>query len=106
MPSQEDIANQQELLTTYRRRLAGHLKQQAALGEAYTPPGVPEGIRDARDNIRRLKEILRAWGVAVEDLPDDEPPASGSFASTLPKSGSEPARARIFISYKRNVDPD
>ena len=31
MPTQEDIANQQELLATYRRRLARHLKQLAQM---------------------------------------------------------------------------
>src|SRR5262245_25618937 len=106
MPSQEDIANQQELLATYRRRLAGHLKQQAALGESYAPPGVQEGIREARDNIRRIKGILRGWRTAVEDLPDDEPSAATPFVSPASPITSEAPRARIFMSYKRDTDPD
>lgn len=96
MPSQEEIADQQELLATYRRTLARYLKQQAALGEAYVPPGVSEGIREARNNIRRIKDILRTWDVPVENHPDDEPPTP--TPATL--------RARIFISYKRDVEPD
>jgi hypothetical protein len=30
------------------------------------------GIDEARTNIRRVKDTLRAWGVAVDDCPDDE----------------------------------
>ena len=71
MASSEDIAHQQTLLTTYRRNLAHYLKQQATLGEAYTPPGVVHGIIDARSHIQRIKQILRGWNVAVENHPDD-----------------------------------
>jgi hypothetical protein len=106
MPSQEEIANQQELLVTHRRRLAGYLKQQAALGEAYAPPGVQEGIREARANIRRIKGILHDWDVAIEDLPDDQSPTDVLPVLITPEKGSEPSRRRIFISYKRNADPD
>jgi hypothetical protein len=73
MPSQEEISNQQGLLAAHRRTLAHLLRQQASLSQLYTPPGVPEGIRDARNNIERIKRGLRHWGVFVEDLPDDEP---------------------------------
>jgi len=72
MRSQEEIADQQELLAIHRRTLAQYLKQQAALTGAFVPPGVVHGLREARDNIRRVKGILRSWGVAVEDHPDDE----------------------------------
>src|SRR5947208_7615454 len=72
MPNQEDIANQQELLATYRRRLARHLKQLAQLGETHAPPDIFESIREARVNIQRIKGVLRVWGVPFEDHPDDE----------------------------------
>src|SRR6476646_5203610 len=75
MTDQEDIKHQQKLLTIHRRNLANYLSQQTALGTAYTPPGVMNGIRETRDNIRRIKDILRGWNVAVENQPDDEPPS-------------------------------
>jgi hypothetical protein len=74
MADQEDIKHQQKLLTIHRRNLAHYLSQQTALGTAYTPPGVANGILETRENIKRLKGILRGWNVAVVDHPDDEPP--------------------------------
>jgi hypothetical protein len=73
MPSQEEIDQQQELLTTYRRTLA-HLLQQAAQygGEAFTPPQTANGIHEARTNIQHIKQMLRGWGVSVDDHSDDE----------------------------------
>src|SRR5690349_8473198 len=71
MPSQEEIKQQQDLLAAHRRTLAHSLKQQALLGIAQTPPGVVHGIEEAREQIRRVKSVLRGWGVPVEDLPDD-----------------------------------
>ena len=79
MPTQEDIANQQELLATYRRRLARHLKQLAQLGETHAPPDIFESIREARVHIQRIKGNLRIWVIPFEDHPDDE-----SVGSTLP----------------------
>jgi hypothetical protein len=73
MPSQEDIAGQQELLAAYRRTLAHLLKQQALITEALTPPTIAHGIDEARANIRRIKRTLREWGAPPDDLPDDEP---------------------------------
>jgi hypothetical protein len=72
MPTQEDIADQQELLAAYRRTLAQYRQQEALSGEAFVPPAVMNGIQDARAEIRRIKTTLRAWGVTVEDYPDDE----------------------------------
>jgi hypothetical protein len=74
MPSQEDIAHQQELLAAYRRTLAQYLKQQALISELFTPPAIAHGTDEARANIRRVKSTLRTWGIPVEDLPDDEAP--------------------------------
>jgi hypothetical protein len=72
MPDQEEVDGQIELLTIYRRSLSRYLRQQAQLGEAYAPPAVFEGIHEARENIRRIKGILRSWRVNVEDHPNDE----------------------------------
>lgn len=72
MPTQEEIAHQQILLIEYRRTLAHYVMQKAMLGEAYIPPGVSHGIREARDNIRLIKSTLRGWGVLADDDPADE----------------------------------
>jgi hypothetical protein len=93
MPDQEAIRNQQTRLAAFRHTLAARLDQQAQLGVAHTPPDMADDIRAARDNIRRIKSILRGWGVVVEDAPDDEDPAGGR-------------PARVFLSYKRNSAPD
>src|SRR5262245_56133903 len=72
MPNQEDINTQYELLAIHRRTLASYLKQRAALSGSFTPPGVDNGIYEAREQIRRVKDILRDWGQVVDDHPDDE----------------------------------
>lgn len=72
MPSQEDIDNQQKQLSIHRRNLTHYLEQKANLGGAYVPPGVANGIREARENIHRIKATLHSWNIAVEDHPDDD----------------------------------
>ena len=74
MPTEEDIAHQQELLAAHRRTLAQYLKQQALISELFTPPAISHGIDEARANIQRVKSTLSAWGIPIEDLPDDQTP--------------------------------
>ena len=75
MLPQEEINEQLELLRTYRRTLGTYLRQEAAIGEAFSPPAILYGIAEARSHIQRIKSGLRAAGVEVpEDLDDDEPP--------------------------------
>lgn len=75
MPSDEDIRTLIELLTAYRRTLAQLLKQRALISELLAPPSINNGIQEARTEIHRIKDALRAWGVAVDDIPtDDEAP--------------------------------
>src|SRR5262245_54997628 len=74
MPSQEDINQQLERLTTCRRTLAYSLKQQAEFGALHAPPGVMHEIWETRKNILSIKVTLRGWGVSFEDHPDDEEP--------------------------------
>jgi hypothetical protein len=81
MPSTSDTLAQQKLLRSHRDTLAILLRQQAQLGEAYAPPGVAHGIREARTAIRRIKAMLRDWGVECDDHPDDEPDVPASPAS-------------------------
>jgi len=70
--NQEEIEQQQSLLGTHRRTLA-HLLNQLALvgGAAYATPQVVNGIFEARENIQRVKQVLRGWGIAVADHPND-----------------------------------
>src|SRR5262245_53354041 len=74
IPSQEDIEQQQERLAEHRATLAVYLGQLAKSGSAYAPLPVVKGIAEVRIEIKRIKGILRDWGVPVKDLPDDEEP--------------------------------
>jgi hypothetical protein len=74
MHNQEEIDQQQALLTIHRRTLSHYLSQQAAVGAAFVPPAVAQGIHEARENIRRIKDTLRRWGLTVANHPDDEGP--------------------------------
>jgi hypothetical protein len=75
MPSSEDIASQQALLQAHRKTLNHYLQQEAQLGSAYTSPNITHGILTARENIARIKSILKDWGITVENLPNDEMPS-------------------------------
>jgi hypothetical protein len=103
--TREDIANQQELLDIYRRNLAHFLYQEAQLGgEAYAPPGVVNGILEARKNIQQIKKVLRGWRVRVEDHPNDGDPSpatspSVSLPQTPPVSIDRIRLRDILISY-------
>jgi hypothetical protein len=81
MPSEQDIQHQQELLLIHRNHLAEAVKQQAIFGAALTPQQILARISEERSNVRRIKTILRSWEVSVEDLPDDEAPASHPSAT-------------------------
>jgi sugar lactone lactonase YvrE len=85
MPSQEEINEQLRFLAAHRRTLAGYLHQQAALGRSYVPPGVLNGINEARTSIRRIKDILRGWSVRVDDHPDDEEGTEVSYPPPVPQ---------------------
>ncbi|HJZ48537.1 MAG TPA: hypothetical protein VKE41_15280 [Roseiflexaceae bacterium] len=56
------------------------IQQQGKFG-AYVPPYVVLSIEETRAEIGRVKAILRAWSVEVENLPDDEaPPETASLS--------------------------
>src|SRR5690242_2528818 len=63
---------QQNLLQIHRRTLYDYLSRQGRMGQANAPAEVTYGIDNSRKEIRRIKNILRAWGEYIEDLPDDE----------------------------------
>jgi nucleoside phosphorylase len=70
--TQEDIDTQQALLRSHRQTLSSYLMRLAIVSSAFATPELSSGIREARNNIRRCKAILRTWGVQVDDYPDDE----------------------------------
>jgi len=91
MPSQEDIKHQRSLLEINRRNLAHYLRQRDTLGAAYAPPGVANGILEARANIQRIKGILRGWNAPADEHPDDqEPPESERAAAQTPPPSAGP----------------
>jgi hypothetical protein len=86
MLDDEDRNDQLELLKSHRHTLSILLHQQAKQGgEGYALPGVINGIKEAREHIRHIKEELRKNGVEVEDGPNDTPYTS------------EPERSRLQI---------
>src|SRR5215212_8976031 len=91
---QEEFTQLLKLLDTHRRTLAHYLNQEAALGAAYAPPALANGIYEAREQIKQLKQTLREQGLPVEDRPGDEPPAHP--LSVQPPSMVQP---RILRSY-------
>jgi hypothetical protein len=93
LPDREQIAHQQDQLVLYRRRLAYQVQQQAQLG-VIAPFSLVEDISRARDEIRRSKELLRAWGETVDDRLDDEP----SQQSVRPTPVFEQASVGLTIS--------
>ena len=62
MIPQEEIDEQLQLLRTYRRTLATYLRQQAAFGEAYSPPALLYGIAESRSHIQRIKAACAPLG--------------------------------------------
>lgn len=72
MPDSDDIQSQLQLLKTHRTTLAHYLEQRAMHSAAYAPPSITQGIIQSRSEIRRIKAILREWGVSVDDMPNDE----------------------------------
>jgi hypothetical protein len=91
MPNDEDIKHQLNLLAINRRSLA-HLVQQAARhgGESEAPTHVFNSLADTRASVARLKDILRDWGVHVDDDPNDvaPPPPDPSVRERQPVGGT------------------
>jgi hypothetical protein len=67
----QEIANQRELLTIRRRRLAGLLKQRAQV-YASSIPQLDMEIADIRQHINETKAILEHWGITVDTPSTDE----------------------------------
>jgi hypothetical protein len=71
MPSQEEIDRQLSRLRNHRAILARQLDHVAQLGSTQLPADIAQGIADARAGISACKAQLHAWGVAIDDHPDD-----------------------------------
>lgn len=74
-PSNEiarEVLHQQKLLDIHRTTLLTYLKQVGRIGENQATPIMINSIAHARDEIEKIKAILRGWNVPVEDLPEDE----------------------------------
>jgi hypothetical protein len=82
VPTDQDIADQRELLVAHRQTLYGYLRQQAMLGVENVSPAVINGINATRAEIRRIKKVLRDWGETADDHPNDE--ASHAQNGNLP----------------------
>lgn len=106
MARQEDIKHQQELLRIHRGTLAHYLEQQAAFGIPFTPPYVKNGINETRDNIKRIKGILRGWGISVEDKPDDgDQPSAGSSAQPANPAATPDAQPAVTADKPAPLRP-
>jgi hypothetical protein len=84
MPTNTDeIEDLRQLLAAHRQTLAILLKQVAKHGEAHAQPAQISGIAEARAEIGRLKQALRAEGVEVADAPNDQAPADWVASTQL-----------------------
>jgi TIR domain len=76
-------------------------------GEAFAPLHVINAIYEAREQIRKSKDILRATNAFVEDYPDDELLVSDaqqvfdddSFNPSRAILGSSSRQLQVFLSY-------
>jgi DNA anti-recombination protein RmuC len=90
MLTQEDISHQQELLNIYRTNLKHLLLQVARYGgEVVSPLPVINDINQTRDNISRIKELLRSNGVSVDDHPDDISSIGKTLEEAINKQSSQ-----------------
>ncbi|KAB8140752.1 hypothetical protein F8S13_22380 [Chloroflexia bacterium SDU3-3] len=96
MATSDDIQDQQQRLRINRQTLADMLRQQAIQGSAYALPGLLATIRETRQQIARIKGILRAWGVSVENHPDDEDPMRTPSSITQAPITPSPAAGNSY----------
>ena len=54
-------------------------EQQTTMG-AFTPPYMRIEADEARENITRIKGILRGWNMSIDDLPDEDAPGAAATA--------------------------
>jgi hypothetical protein len=97
MPTTNDIYQQEyamlspeETDTLYKRmelhrfHLSTFLNQKTMFGDAHVPPVVLLGIRDNRNSIQHLKDILRGEELEVNDQADDFDPVAQVTSTAIP----------------------
>lgn len=67
----DEFKDQTSLLEIFRRRNKGQIRQAVMSGPAHVPPATLFGIRDAVENITRIKAYLASKGRPVPDCPED-----------------------------------
>jgi Tfp pilus assembly protein PilF len=80
----DDPERLHELLALHRRSLNQLLTQQARFSGSTQPLSILSDIEYRRDEIRRIKEALRAAGAGVTDHPDDEAAPVAETKATSP----------------------
>lgn len=101
MPNRDDIAQQQQLLQTYRLTLARALVQLALVGGyARASFELLNTIDECCDNIQRIKEWLRVSGIGADDQENDQ---AAQRLRALPgkdgqRVGDTPLGTRVVIS--------
>lgn len=72
MPSREDIRHQLQLLEINRRNMRQYMKQVSLVDIHSVSTGIQNGIKETRDNINQIKNILFDWGVTYSNKPEDD----------------------------------
>jgi hypothetical protein len=67
-----EVQHQRKLLKIYRRNLATYVLQRAQLAPDQASPSLVNSIINTRAEIQRIKAILRGFGAAVDDTPEEE----------------------------------
>jgi hypothetical protein len=65
------VEHQRKLLKIHRTTLVDYLRQREKLEPGHITPLVINSIQHSRNEIQRIKAILRGWGVVVDDLPEE-----------------------------------
>lgn len=80
-------------LAIYRGNLTNTLLKQRAFHGSLTPPGVINGIADARNNINQLKAALYRLGVQTTDIPGVDYDIDTDITITVSRSVYEQMRS-------------
>jgi len=67
-----EILHQRQLLDIHRSNLRLHRKQYEHYVEHQAPAHVVRSLAHTRDEIARIKAILRGWDVAIEDMAGED----------------------------------
>lgn len=88
-------------LQIHRKNLSIHLNQAAMRGVTSVPPATYHEIDFARQEIRKLKNSLRAYGVQVADEPNDEEPDDDVEGTSAPGQAGPPRADLVIVTAMR-----